>query len=128
MSTKREFIKLTDDAAMPERPNKLSSTYNFYANEDIEQKFVPDTILNVHTGIKVNMPADNVLLLTTFLDDFKKKGLSLANGIKVIDKSNSKEIVFPLLVKDLVEIHKGQLIGQGIFTNYLITDNDQPLK
>lgn len=128
ISDKRKFIKANDDATLPVRSTLYSAGYDFFASEDMEQKFVPNTIIMVPTGIKVKMPKDNVLIMANRSSNPKKLGLFLANGIGIIDADYPGEIMFPFYVKDTIEIKKGQRLGQGVFTNFLTVANDQPLQ
>ncbi|WP_241685259.1 MULTISPECIES: dUTP diphosphatase [Lactobacillaceae] len=86
----------------------------------------------VPTGLKSYMQEDEVLILACRSSNPLKRGLSLPNGIGVIDsdyynnESNEGEIFVQLInffPKD-VTIKKGERIAQGIFIKYLKTDND----
>lgn len=85
----------------------------------------------VKTGIKAYMQPGEYLQLANRSSN-PKKGLFLANGIGVIDadyynnENNDGHIMFQYinLSPDAVTIKKGDKIGQGIFQQFLITDDD----
>ena len=62
-----------------------------------------------------------------------KRGLVLANGVGVIDKDyygnadNDGHIFFAFYnnTEEDIMIHKGDMIGQGIFSKYLVVDDDE---
>ena len=78
------------------------------------------------------MKDDEYLMLCNRSSNPKKKGLILANSVGIVDKDyyenpdNDGHIMFAFFnVKDVdVEIKKGDAIGQGIFKQYLVTDDD----
>ena len=78
------------------------------------------------------MQDDEMLLLYNRSSNPKKKGLILANSVGVIDKDyygntdNDGHIMFAFynIKEEDIEIKKGEVIGQGIFQKYLITDDD----
>lgn len=89
----------------------------------------------IPTGVKAYMPEDEVLILANRSSNTFKKNLSLPNGVGVIDADyynnddNEGEIFVQLINYGVrpIQIHKGDRIGQGIFVNYLKTDNDLPI-
>ena len=78
------------------------------------------------------MADDEVFLLYNRSSNPGKKGLILANSVGVIDKDyygnpdNDGHVMFAFynIKSEPVEIKKGDVIGQGIFQKYLVTDND----
>ena len=123
------------DINMPVRKTKHAAGYDFEAAEDtlipsLNKTKVPTLI---STGIKAYMQDDEVLYLYNRSSNPKKKGLILANSVGVIDKDyynnpdNDGHIMFAFYnVKDEdILIKKGEAIGQGVFTKYLVTDNDK---
>ena len=119
---------------LPIRKTKYSAGYDIEAAEDTVipsfKKGMAPTLIK--TGIKAYMLDDEVLMLYNRSSNPKKKGLILANSVGVIDKDyygnpdNDGHIMFAFFnVKDVdVEIKKGDAIGQGIFKQYLVTDDD----
>lgn len=86
----------------------------------------------VSTGIKVQMPLDNVLFLYNRSSNPVKRGLVLANSVGVIDSDyynnpdNEGEIFgsFYNFGATDYKIKKGDRIMQGIFGEYLLTADD----
>ena len=119
---------------LPERKTKYSAGYDIEAAEDcIIPAFKPGQAPTlVKTGLKAYMKDDEYLMLCNRSSNPKKKGLILANSVGIVDKDyyenpdNDGHIMFAFFnVKDVdVEIKKGDAIGQGIFKQYLVTDDD----
>lgn len=80
----------------------------------------------VPTGIKVKMKKNYVLLLINRSSNPLKRGITLANGVGVIDRDyynndkNEGEIfgIFWNFSDHLQVIHKGERIMQGVFVKY----------
>lgn len=119
---------------LPVRKTKYSAGYDFEAVEDCT---VPpykkgDKPTLVKTGIKAYMEDDEMLLLYNRSSNPGKKGLVLANGVGVVDKDyygnpdNDGAIMFSFFnIRDEeLNIKKGDVIGQGIFQKYFVTDDD----
>ena len=119
---------------LPIRKTKYSAGYDIEAAEDcIIPDFKPGQAPTlVKTGLKAYMKDDEYLMLCNRSSNPKKKGLILANSVGIVDKDyyenpdNDGHIMFAFFnVKDVdVEIKKGDAIGQGIFKQYLVTDDD----
>lgn len=139
------------DFKLPERSTKYSAGYDFYAIEDI---IIPSFITEllryrqlesidgcsrgivrpycIKTGIKVHMDHNICLQLYARSSWPLKLGLTLANNVGIIDadyynnESNEGEIgflVYNLTLHDIT-IHKGEKLGQGIFTNFYVVNDD----
>lgn len=117
---------------LPVRKTKYSAGYDFECAKDtlIPAKNIVPVL--VPTGIKAYMEDDEVLFLYNRSSNPKKKGLILANSVGVIDKDyygnldNDGHIMFAFYNnknEDII-IKKGEAIGQGVFTKYLVTDDD----
>lgn len=117
---------------LPQRETKLSAGYDLKAAEDvvIPSGFKP---VLIHTGIKVKLANDQVLILANRSSNALKRGLIIPNGIGVIDADyynnpdNEGEIMgmFIHLGNDDYVIHKGSRIMQGIISNYSVAEDDQ---
>lgn len=138
------------DAKIPVRATKNSAGYDFYAAEDTvvpsvwkqifgaknsasedEAKGIMKPTL-VHTGIKAYMMEDEVLSIYNRSSGPKKLGLIMANSVGIIDSDyygnpdTDGEIMFAyynILPFDVV-LKAGSAIGQGVFSKFLKTDND----
>ncbi|MQS89364.1 dUTP diphosphatase [Companilactobacillus mishanensis] len=87
----------------------------------------------VPTGVKAYMQDDEVLIISSRSSNPLKRGLSIPNGIGVVDadyynnEGNEGELFIQLVnffPKDM-HIKKGERLAQGIFLKYLTTDDDQ---
>ena len=119
---------------MPVRKTKYSAGYDIEAAEDtivpVFKKGQKPTL--VKTGLKAYMEDDEMLLLYNRSSNPGKKGLVVANGVGVVDKDyygnpdNDGLIMFAFynIREEDIEIKKGDVIGQGIFQKYFVTDND----
>ena len=119
---------------LPVRKTKYSAGYDIEAAEDTVipsfKKGMNPTL--VKTGLKAYMQDNEVLLLCNRSSNPKKKGLIIPNSVGVIDKDyygnpdNDGHFMFAFynMKNEDVLIKKGEAIGQAIFTNFLITDND----
>ena len=123
------------DINLPERKTKFAAGYDFEAAEDItiEPFKLGDSPSFIKTGIKAYMEDDEYLMLANRSSNPKKKGLIMANSVGIIDKDyyenedNDGHIMFTFynFKDEPITIKKGEVIGQGIFMKYLITDDDQ---
>lgn len=117
---------------LPKRATKHSAGYDFEAAEDIVVPANSKAPTFVKTGIKAYMKEGETLFLFNRSSNPKKRGLILANSVGVIDKDyfenpdNDGHIMFAFLnIKDEDEIiKKGERIGQGVFMNFFIADED----
>lgn len=87
----------------------------------------------VATGVKVYMPLNQFLMLVNRSSNPKKKKIVIPNSIGIIDadyfnnSDNEGEMYFGFynLSKEPIVIEKGEKLGQGIFMDYYITDDDE---
>ena len=90
----------------------------------------------VSTGVKAYMPSDIYLELSVRSSCPLKYWIIMANGVGIIDSDyadnpdNEGEIFFQLINLSPVPIilHKGDVIGQGIFKPYFKTDLDEAIE
>lgn len=86
----------------------------------------------VPTGLKVYMQEDEYLQITSRSSNPFKRRLVLPNGVGIIDSDyynnefNEGELFVQLLNYGLRDVHikKGERIAQGIFLQFLKTDDD----
>ena len=122
------------DINIPIRKTKFAAGYDIEAAEDIiipsfKKGMAP---VLIPTGLKAYMEDDEVLYLYNRSSNPKKKGLILANSVGVVDKDyygnpdNDGHIMFAFFnIKDEdITIKKGEAIGQGVFSKYLVVDGD----
>lgn len=134
----REFLRVSRvsniDFEMPKRSTKNSAGYDFSCIEDIEipPYKIGDNPVLVPTGIKAYMPNNEFLMLVNRSSNPKKKKLVIPNSMGIIDADyadnpdNEGEMFFAFynLSNEPVVLKKGEKMGQGIFINFGITDND----
>ena len=119
---------------LPTRGDSRSAGYDFYSNETVVLQ--PKQSHLFWTDVKSYMLDDEVLSIHVRSSIGTKKDLMLKNTTGIIDSSyyenvsNDGNIGICLVnMGDKIQkIEKGERIAQGIFTKYLITDNDICLK
>lgn len=118
---------------LPRRGTSNSAGYDICTPVDIV--IAPrDSSDIIFTDIKAYMKEDEVLFTYVRSSIGMKKGLVLANTTGVIDSDyysnpdNDGNIGFKLrnLTDEEVVIKKGERVIQGIFSKYLIADDDEP--
>ena len=122
--------RIEEDIKLPERSTLNSAGYDFFAIEDII--FNPETITRVFTGVKCELMLNQVLILANRSSNPSKKGLVLLNGIGVIDADyygnpdNDGEIAFEFynMLDEVVEIKKGEKLGQGLILKFDKVEDD----
>ena len=118
------------DISLPERQTKHSAGYDLATCEDVIIK--PGEIVLIKTGLKVQIPQDEVLLVFPRSSLGIKKGLTMANNVGVIDSdyfnnpNNEGHIMIPLrnFGKNDVFLEKNERVAQGIFIKYFKTIDD----
>jgi len=117
---------------LPKRQTLNAAGYDFECAEDVTLE--PHKVTLVPTGVKAYMQTDEYLGLHIRSGLAVKQQLSLINSQGIIDADyynnpdNEGHIVFAIVnhSNTLVELQKGQRIGQGIFYKYLLAANDSP--
>ena len=109
---------------LPVRGTAFSAGYDLEAAEDV--LVTGRKISLVPTGLKAFMLPDEVLLIYIRSSLAVKHGLTLANGVGVIDADYGGHIILPLISLGAdFEIRKGMRVAQGIFQKYLLADGDK---
>lgn len=136
---KFEFVERTTEFPMenlrlPERSTKNSAGYDFFNLERVEipPYQIGDNPVMVKTGIKVEMPSDEFLMLVNRSSNPKKKKLVIPNSLGIVDADyynnpdNEGEMMFAFynVSKETVVIEAGEKLGQGIFIKYGVTEDD----
>ncbi len=112
---------------LPKRGTEFSAGYDFYC--PVDTVIEPHTQELIFTNVKAKMNNDECLLLFS-RSSLGKKGISLANGVAVIDadfynnEDNNGNIAFLFYNNSNTpyEFKIGDKIGQGIFVKYLLAD------
>ncbi len=125
--TNKEYEKIT----LPKRATKNSAGYDFHLLENLTLK--PNEIKKIPTGIKVQMEADEVLMIFVRSSLGFKYNLRLCNGTGIIDsdyynnKDNEGHIFIAIQNEGLetINLKANDRFAQGIFIKYLTTDDDQ---
>lgn len=118
---------------LPKRSTKYSAGYDFYSLSNIILK--PGESKKIPTGVKVSMNNDEVLLLLVRSSMGFKYNIRMCNQVGVIDKdyygnSNNEGHIWIKIQnegKEDFEIKIGDAICQGIFTKFLVTDNEDEI-
>lgn len=118
------------DITIPRRQTKESAGYDLATCEDVTIK--PGEIVLIKTGLKVQIPSEEVLLVFPRSSLGIKRGLTMANNVGVIDadyfdnSDNEGHIMIPLLnfSKEPVRLEKDERVAQGIFIKYFKTIDD----
>ena len=86
----------------------------------------PGETVVFHTGVRVHMDTDDVLLMFVRSSVGIKRHLMLSNGTGVIDSDYTDEIHVALTNygSEPQEIKSGERVAQGVFVKYLLTDTD----
>lgn len=119
-----------DELVLPKRSTKYSAGYDFYSSISFtlnpgERKVIP-------TGIKVCMNDNEFLAIYVRSSLGFKWDIRMCNQVGIIDadyygNSENEGHIFVCLKNEgnsAVTINKGDRFVQGIFTPYLITDDD----
>ena len=128
---KKVFI--ANEVQLPVRADSRSAGYDFFAPRDLTLVPAQKTIL--WTDVKAYMLDDEVLKLYPRSSLGIKQGLMLSNTVGVIDASyynntnNDGNIGLALLNTSgrAIKISKGDRIAQGVFTKFLVADEDNTL-
>lgn len=118
---------------LPTRGTKNSAGYDFYCPIDITLLPAQKTI--IWSDVKVDMEEGEYLAMHIRSSLGIKQGIILSNITGIIDKdyfenpNNDGNIGLALLNTSGVgvEIKRGDRLCQGIFSKYLITEDDAPL-
>ena len=123
-------IKLYNSYILPKRSTSKSAGYDFFLIKDVTIK--PNEIVKIPTGYKSYYQSDEALLLIIRSSLGFKYNLRLTNQIGLIDSDfyNNKKNEGHMIVslqnqgKETVTLKQGEAYVQGVFINYLKTDDD----
>ena len=119
-----------DELILPKRGTKYSAGYDFYS--PISFTLVPGERKVIPTGIKVCMEENEFLAIYVRSSLGFKWDVRMCNQVGIIDadyynNSENEGHIFVCLKNEVIKevnINKGDRFVQGIFTPYLITDDD----
>ena len=118
------------DIEIPTRSTKHSAGYDF--KSPISFTLNPGDSKKVPTGIKASMNEDEFLAIFVRSSMGFKYNIRLCNQVGIVDSDyyNNPDNEGHIFVKiqnegkEAITINKGDRFAQGIFMNYLITDDD----
>ena len=118
------------DLSLPTRSTKHSAGYDF--KSPIEFTLNPGESKKVPTGIKASMNEDEFLAILVRSSMGFKYNIRLCNQVGIVDSDyyNNPDNEGHIFIKiqnegtEAITINKGDRFAQGIFMNYLITDDD----
>ncbi len=121
---------LYDKIKLPVRKTEKSAAYDFILYKKIEIK--PNQILKIATGVKAYMQNDEVLLLAVRSSTGFRYNIRLCNQIGIIDadyyNNEENEGHIWLAIQNegdkTVVFEEGQALVQGLFINYLKSDDE----
>ncbi len=122
------------DIILPRRATRQSAGYDLFSPQDIELE--PGSTIIIPTGVKVYMNPDEVLLINSRSGHGYKFGVRLCNvqgwiDADYVDNETNEGHIMLCLVNDGVKtfrIEKHHAIAQALFTHYLITEDDIPMR
>ena len=128
---KDNMRKTNGEIKLPTRASKHSAGYDFYLPYEVTIPPHCSTGI-IPTDIKAYMQEGEVLMLYVRSSIGIKKGLILANGTGIVDgdyysnTDNDGNIGIALRneTDTIVVLEKGERVMQGVFVNYLVTDDD----
>ena len=112
-------IKKTDpDVALPQYHTSESAGFDIASNRDII--IAPGEVAKIPTGLVIAAPYGHFLLIAARSSLPLKKGLTMTNGIGVVDPdfagpNDEINIIVYNFTKEAVEVKKGERIAQGLF-------------
>lgn len=127
--TEKEYNEVT----LPKRATNSSAGYDFHLLEDITLK--PNEIKKIPTAIKVQMNPNEVLMIYIRSSLGFKYNLRLCNQTGIIDSDyynnqDNEGHIFIAIQNEgtqTVKLKAHERFAQGIFMNYLITDNEEEI-
>ena len=119
-----------EDIAIPTRSTKHSAGYDF--KSPIDFVLNPGESKKVPTGIKASMNEDEFLAIFVRSSMGFKYNIRLCNQVGIVDSDyyNNPDNEGHIFIKiqnegtEALTINKGDRFAQGIFMNFLITDDD----
>lgn len=129
-----KLLEIYNNIKLPKRATKGSAGYDFYSPIDLD--IYSKVKLQIPTGIRVEMDDDVVLSIYPRSGLGSKHRLQLNNTVGIIDSdyyhSDNEGHIMLSIYKDSeisnndspLVILQGSAIAQGVFTKYLVTEDD----
>ena len=122
-----------ENAVKPRRGTKYSAGYDFIS--PVEIVIPAHKMAKIPTGVKAAMNEDEILSIYPRSSIGFKTGIRLANTVGIVDSdyynnSDNEGHIFIKFYNPTDEdylIHIGDKIAQGIFTKYLIVDDEEEI-
>ena len=121
--------EIYDGIKLPRRATAKSAGYDFFAPTKLT--LLPNQTITVATGVRALMPDDWCLMIFPRSGLGFKYKLRLNNTVGIIDAdysdSDNEGHIFIRMTNEsdkLLEIEQGTAFAQGIFTQYLLTEDD----
>ena len=119
---------------LPKRQTKYSAGYDF--KSPIETTLQPGEIKKIPLGVKVTMNNDEMLMLVVRSSMGFKYNIRMTNQVGIFESDyynneTNEGHAWISLQNHGTEDYKikiGDRIGQGIFTKFLIVDNEEPIE
>jgi dUTP pyrophosphatase len=130
----KEHKKYDGATVLPQRADGGSCGYDIRIKEDVVLQ--PGESKLVFTDVKAFFPENEVLMIYIRSSIGVKKKVNLANGTGIIDSSyynnpsNNGNLGLPLVNNgtETVVLEKNERVAQGIFTPYLLTNDDEVMR
>lgn len=125
--------KVYDGIKLPRRATAKSAGYDFFAPTKL--MVAPNQTVTVATGVRVLMPDDWCLMIFPRSGLGFKYKLRLNNTVGIIDAdysdSDNEGHIFIRMTNESdkpLEIEQGTAFAQGIFVQYLLTEDDDTVE
>lgn len=135
VDVKEAIFAIYNDIKLPKRATKGSAGYDFFAPTSFILE--PGKTIKIPTGIRVTMNEGEVLMVYPRSGLGFKYRMQLNNTVGVIDEdyyySDNEGHIFAKITNDtnedkVLSVEAGGAFMQGIFMNYLTTDDDEVTK
>lgn len=112
------FKKVHPNAVAPEYKTAGAAAFDFGLMDDVV--IPPRSFLRVPTGLVIQIPERHVLLIVSRSSNPEKKGITMANGVGVIDSDyRGPNDTISLLLENItdteVRLAAGDRVAQGMF-------------
>jgi dUTP pyrophosphatase len=110
--------RLSKDVELPKYQTHESAGFDFASSADMT--ISPGEVIKIPTGLVIAAPKGHFLLISARSSLALKKGLTMANGIGVVDPdyagpNDEINIIVHNFTSKPVDVKKGERLAQGIF-------------